>query len=102
MTDIENKTDALKIISMTQFEYELELDKARLKQKAIDDAESVNELIDAVHETAKRVRKAAINEACEWFGNYLMEIGCPDDWMRDSKVQSSGEQRFRKAMEEEV
>lgn len=42
----------------------------------------------------------AIDKACEWFGNYLMEIGYPDDWMRDSKVQSSGEQRFRKAMEE--
>lgn len=43
-------------------------------------------------------RKMAVDEACEWFGNYLMEIGYPDDWMRDSKVQSSGEQRFRKAM----
>lgn len=47
-----------------------------------------------------RGRKEMIEKACEWFGNYLMDIGYPDDWMRDSKVQSSGEQRFRKAMEE--
>lgn len=41
-----------------------------------------------------------INKACEWFGTYLMAIGCPDDWMRDSPNMESGEDRFRKAMEE--
>lgn len=39
-----------------------------------------------------------INKACEWFADYLMDIGYPDDWYRDSKVLMSGEERFRKAM----
>lgn len=47
-------------------------------------------------------RKEVINKACEWFGTYLMEIGCPDDWMRDSPNMESGEERFRKAMEEKL
>ena len=42
----------------------------------------------------------AIENACEWFGTYLMEIGYPDDWMRDSQNMESGEERFRKAMDE--
>lgn len=45
-------------------------------------------------------RKAVIEEAHEWFTVYLMEIGYPDDWMRDSPNMLSGEERFRKAMEE--
>ena len=45
-------------------------------------------------------RKAVIEEARDWFSDYLMEIGCPDDWMRDSPNMLSGEERFRKAMEE--
>ena len=40
-----------------------------------------------------------IDKACEWFTVYLMEIGYPDDWMRDSPNMLSGEERFRKAME---
>ena len=47
-------------------------------------------------------RKEVIKEACEWFTVYLMEIGYPDDWMRDSPNMLSGEERFRKAMEEQV
>ena len=58
------------------------------EQQAIDD------------DHLREVRKMVIDKACEWFSNYLMEIGYPDDWMRDSKVQSSGEMRFRKAMKE--
>ena len=42
----------------------------------------------------------AIEKACEWLGNYLMEIGYPDDWLRDSPNIKSGKERFRKAMEE--
>ena len=45
-------------------------------------------------------RKETIAEACEWFTDYLMEIGYPDDWMRDSPNMESGEKRFIKAMEE--
>lgn len=42
-----------------------------------------------------------IEKACKWFADYLMEIGYPDDWMRDSSNMLSGEERFRKAMEEQ-
>ena len=45
-------------------------------------------------------RKAVIEEARNWFSDYLMGIGCPDDWMRDSPNMLSGEERFREAMEE--
>ena len=41
-----------------------------------------------------------IEKACKWFADYLMEIGYPDDWMRNSSNILSGEERFRKAMEE--
>ena len=40
-----------------------------------------------------------IDKACEWFADYLMEIGYPDDWMRDSPNMESGKERFIKAME---
>ena len=45
-------------------------------------------------------RKEVINKACDWLDTYLMEIGYPDDWLRDSPNIKSGEERFRKAMEE--
>lgn len=44
-------------------------------------------------------RKEVIEKACEWLGNYLMEIGYPDDWLRDSLNIKSGKERFRKSME---
>ena len=43
---------------------------------------------------------AKIEKACEWFADYLIEIGYPDDWMRDSPNMASGKERFIKAMEE--
>ena len=43
-------------------------------------------------------RKDLLDKACEWFADYLMEIGYPDDWMRDSPNIESGEERFKKAM----
>ena len=42
----------------------------------------------------------AVENARKWFANYLMEIGYPDDYMRDSSNTESGEERFIKAMEE--
>ena len=45
-------------------------------------------------------RKEVIDKACDWLDTYLMDIGYPDDWMRDSPNMQSGEERFRKAMEE--
>ena len=41
-----------------------------------------------------------VDKACDWLDNYLMEIGYPDDWLRDSPNMESGEERFRKALEE--
>ena len=49
---------------------------------------------------AKDQKKIDIDKACEWLDNYLMEIGYPDDWLRDSLNIKSGKERFRKAMEE--
>lgn len=51
-------------------------------------------------EAIEWARKQTIDEACEWFSDYLFEIGYPDDWERDSDNIISGEQRFRKAMKE--
>ena len=45
-------------------------------------------------------RKEVINKACEWLDTYLMEIGYPDDWLRDSPNIEGGRKLFRKAMEE--
>ena len=45
-------------------------------------------------------RKEVIDKACEWLDTYLMEIGYPDDWLRDSPNMESGKERFIKAMEE--
>ena len=45
-------------------------------------------------------RKEVISKACDWLDTYLMEIGYPDDWLRDSPNMESGRKRFRKAMEE--
>ena len=43
-----------------------------------------------------------VEKACKWFADCLMEIGYPDDWMRDSPNMASGKERFIKAMEEEL
>lgn len=59
-----------------------------------------DDIADAFEEGAEWADKTMIEKACEWLDNYLMEIGYPDDWMRDSQNMLSGEERFRKAMEE--
>ena len=56
--------------------------------------------ITAYERGAKEQKAIDIENACEWLGNYLMEIGYPDDWLRDSPNIKSGKERFRKAMEE--
>ena len=80
-----------------------------IEQKAIDDAEwlkiksSWEREAQINHNDEANYQQGfhdAIEKACEWFSNYLMEIGYPDDWMRDSPNMESGEERFRKAMEE--
>lgn len=81
--------------------YELGRIRGRKEQEEIDAAENGKALCYAVDKTAKRVKKEMIEKACEFFAAYLVEIGYPDDWCRDSKVQKSGEQRFREFMEEQ-
>ena len=80
-----------------------------IEQKAIDNAEwlkiksSWEREAQINHNDEANYQQGfhdAIENACEWFSNYLMEIGYPDDWMRDSPNMISGKERFRKAMEE--
>lgn len=59
-----------------------------------------NAEITAYERGAKEQKAIDIEKACEWLSNYLMEIGYPDDWMRDSQNMESGEERFIKAIEE--
>ena len=56
--------------------------------------------IKAYIDGAKEQKAIDIEKACEWLDNYLMEIGYPDDWMRDSLNIKSEKERFRIAMEE--
>ena len=79
------------------------------EQKAIDDAEwlkiksSWEREAQINHNDENNYQQGfhdAIEKACDWFDTYLMEIGYPDDWLRDSPNMESGEERFRKAMEE--
>lgn len=66
----------------------------------IDEFSSATIKRQAFIDGAKEQRKIDIEKACEWFTKYLFDIGYPDDWCRDSKVLMSGEERFRKTMEE--
>ena len=49
---------------------------------------------------AREQKAIDIEKACDWLDTYLMEIGYPDDWLRDSLNIKSGKERFRKSMEE--
>ena len=84
-------------------------EKGATEQKAIDDAEwlkiksSWEREAQINHNDENNYKQGfhdAIENACEWFSNYLMEIGYPDDWMRHSPNMISGKERFRKAMSE--
>lgn len=81
------------------------------EQKEIDDAlllklkSSWEEEAQINHNDKSNYKQGyhdAIEKACEWFSDYLFEIGYPNDWKRDSENIISGEQRFRKAMKKEL
>ena len=81
------------------------------EQKEIDDAlllklkSSWEEEAQINHNDKSNYKQGyhdAIEKACEWFSDYLFEIGYPDDWKRDSENIISGERRFRKAMKKEL
>ena len=78
---------------MTQAEYDRESAFAEWYHKNRNGTPTFSDAIEWA-------RKEVIEKACEWLGNYLMEIGYPDDWLRDSLNIKSGKERFRKAMEE--
>jgi hypothetical protein len=50
---------------------------------------------------AKWADETMIEKACQWFENYLFDLGYPDDWCRDSPNIESGKERFIKAMKGE-
>lgn len=75
------------------------------EQKQIDDdyLADIKLMRDEYYCELQKLRQEKVEwleKACALIANYLMEIGYPDDWMRDSPNMMSGEQKFRKAMEE--
>ena len=81
------------------------------EQKAIDDAKLLKlksaweKQAQINHDDEANYQQGyhdAIEKACKWLDTYFMEIGYPDDWMRDSPNMASGKERFIKAMEEEL
>ena len=67
-----------------------------IEQKAIDEEAQINHNDEANY---KQGYHDAIKKACEYLDIYFMEIGYPDDWLRDSPNIESGRERFIKAME---
>lgn len=61
---------------------------------------SVDRMSEIIAEKISEQKAIDIDRACEWLDTYFMEIGYPDDWLRDSPNMESGKERFRKAMEE--
>ena len=80
---------------MTQAEYDRESAFAEWYHKNRNGTPTFSDAIEWA-------RKEVIDDACEWLDNYLMEIGYPDDWLRNSLNIKSGKERFRKAMEEQI
>lgn len=61
---------------------------------------SVERVAEIIEEKIREQKSIDIDKACEWLDTYLMEIGYPDDWLRDSPNMEGGKERFKKAMEE--
>ena len=61
---------------------------------------SVDRVSEIIAEKMREQKAIDVDKACEYLDNYLMEIGYPDDWLRDSPNIEGGRKRFRKAMEE--
>ena len=61
---------------------------------------SVDRVSEIIAEKIIEQKAIDIDKACDWLDTYLMEIGYPDDWLRDSPNIEGGRKRFRKAMEE--
>ena len=72
----------------------------QIYEETILSEHSVDRVAEIIEEKMREQKAIDIDKACEWLGDYLMEIGYPDDWMRDSPNMASGKERFIKAMEE--
>ena len=59
---------------------------------------SIDRVSEIIEEKMLEQKAIDIENACDWLDTYLMEIGYPDDWLRDSPNMESGKERFRKAM----
>ena len=59
---------------------------------------SVDRVSEIIAEKIIEQESIDVDKACDWLDNYLMEIGYPDDWLRDSPNIESGKERFKKAM----
>ena len=79
--------------SMTQAEYDREVAFAEWCHKNGNETPTFSDAIEWA-------RKEVIDDARKWFADYLMDIGHPYDWLRDSPYMKSGEERFIKTMEE--
>ena len=90
---IDEEVRLKKCDDMTQAEYDREVAFAEWYHK---NGKGTPTFSDAI----EWARKEVIDDARKWFADYLMEIGYPDDWLRDSLNIKSGKERFIKAMEE--
>ena len=59
---------------------------------------SIDRVSEIIEDKIREQKAIDINNACEYLDTYLMEIGYPDDWLRDSPNIESGKERFKKAM----
>ena len=89
---IDDEMRLKKCDNMTEEEYEREVAFADWYNK---NGKGTPTFSDAI----EWARKEVIDDSRKWFADYLMEIGYPDDWLRDSLNIKSWKERFRKAME---
>lgn len=79
--------------------------KNEAKLKCYDIASEVDYKSSAAYDGfvmgAKWADETMLTKACQWFENYLFDLGYPDDWCRDSPNIESGKERFIKAMKGE-
>ena len=75
-------------------------ERAKLASEGYDDDRYSAGLYMGYKVGATEQKAIDIDKACEWLDTYLMEIGYPDDWLRDSPNMESGKERFKKAMQE--
>ena len=59
---------------------------------------SVDRVSEIIAEKIIEQKAIDVDKACDWLDTYLMEIGYPDDWLRDSPNIEGVRKRFIKAM----